>query len=159
LAAYADIKANRSARVLALGSDPILGLLCEDMDEVYFADDPSQVASELAHQFDLCIHSSWIETYPPGPESALKAIDGLLSPLGRQIFSTNLSATRWRTVKHPLTSEALMKWLRKKGKYQTSSFDPDLAFGKGAASVFGCDGPESLETVLIVSKSASAVSK
>jgi len=129
------------------------------MDEVHFVDDPSQVAPELAHKFDLCIHSGWIETYPSGPESALKAIDGLLSPLGRQIFSTDLSARRWRSVKHPMTGEALMKWLKKKGKYRASPFDPDVAFGKGAAAIFGCDGLEGSETVLIVSKSVSTVSK
>ncbi|MCB5176428.1 hypothetical protein [Microvirga lenta] len=158
LAAYAcEPLPNR--RVLALGSDPLLKTIFDGMDGIHFAEDLSEVPPELHGRVDLCVHSGFLRNDDPRPEKALKSIDALLSPGGRQVFALGAVAGSWRKLKWRQDEEALVQWLRRKGWLEPLPFEPMSFYGANAAATFGYESPDhnTSEAVVILLKTSTKV--
>ena len=149
LALYAEAK-ELNGTVLLLGSETVFRSLSEEIDNAVLATDLKQVPPELHNRIDLCVHSQWLQNGSLSPIKTLRAIDALLSPQGKQIFSVGASSRGWNPVAWNPTLQALTQWLERKGWPSIRAFDPDISFGPGAGKAFACRHSTDLSEAVII---------
>jgi hypothetical protein len=149
LATYANLKPSASA--LALGSDPALPVLCEDLDRVVVASDLSRISPN--QKVDLCIHSGYLDESIGRFEDALESVDAVLSFSGKQIFVADASRYKPQAGKQQSGVGDIIVWLKQKGWSDASVFEPDEFYGTGAGDLFGCLPKENVtETIFVIPK-------